>query len=386
MIGTERIRALQTDIAPHPAPVLSLYLDVDPSRPENARKAYALRARAAMEGLGLSKHYTRELVGRLRRDHGIPDARTLVVFAGDDLDRFFETYAIRPEIPLVEARSGVVARWGEPYVAPLLLAVHEHQRYLALLLGSEHVRSFELYLGELEERDAFVQPLDSSGWRPLQEHSTGMPGVPARGGSGKDLFEKRVADWRRRFHLDVAREVDAALGSLGADTRLILMGLEPEVNAFESALPAALQALVVARLPAPPNPAAPATELGPLLAAAIERVEAEAGAALLDRIQERGVWGFGPTLEAVEEGRVHLLAVPWRMSATVLRCGRAGRVAASREEIERLCPGETAHEGLLADVLPALVERHGMRLAVMKGANETRLLEAFDGLAGLTRW
>jgi hypothetical protein len=386
MIGTDRIRALQTEVATHPAPVLSLYLDVNPARPENARKAYALRARAAMERLGLDKLYTREIVARLRQDHGMPDARTLVVFAGDEPGEFFESYAIRPEIALVEANEGVVARWGEPYVAPLLLTVQEQRRYLALLLTTDRVRLFELYLDEVVELDALVQPLDDSDWRPLREHSTGAPGVPARGGSGKDLYDKRVADWRRRFHLEAARHLERTVEMLGGGTRLILMGQGPEVNAFEGILPGALQELVVGRLAAPANADATAAELGPQFATALETIENAAEIAVLDRIQEKGVWGFDTTLDAVDEGRIYLLAVPWRMRARVFQCGEGDRVTASRSEASRRYPGETIHETALADVLPALIARQNLQLAVMHGDNETRLEEAFGGLAGLARW
>ncbi|HKI56438.1 MAG TPA: VLRF1 family aeRF1-type release factor [Trueperaceae bacterium] len=386
MIGTERIRALSAEVAAHPAPVISLYLDVNPARPDNARKAYALRARAAMDRLGVPKRAGRRLTERLRQDQGIPDARTLVVFAGMDESGFFESYTLRSELPLVAAEGGVVARWGEPYLAPLLLTVQESQRYLVLLLATDRVRLFELYLEEAVELDAYVQPLDASDWRPLREHSTGMPGVPARGGSGKDIFDKRVADWRRRFHHDVARRIDGVLASLGGDVRLILMGQPHEIAAFEPHLPPALQARVVERLAATANPAAPASELEPLLTSAVARVEAAAGGALLDRIREQGVWGFGPTLEAVQEGRIHVLAVPWRMSARVFRCSESGRVTVTPDAAERLCPGEAPREVPLADVLPDLVSRHAIKLAVMHGDNETRLTTAFDGLAGLTRW
>ena len=386
MIGTDRIRALQTHIAPHPSPVLSLYLDVNPARPENARKAYALRARAAMERLGLPKGYAREMMARLRQDHGVPDARTLVVFAGDEPDAFFETYALRPQIPLVEAGDGVVARWGEPYVAPLLLAVTQQVRYLVLLLDESRVRTFELYLDEVVERPAFVQSLDASNWRPMREHSTGAPGVPARGGSGKDLYDKRMADWRRRFHLEVARQLDATLAPLGSDTQLILMGQGADLHAFEAVLPPALQKRVAASIPAPANATAPASELEPLFTAAIDRIEREAQTALLDRIREQGVWGFGPTLEAAEAGRLHLLAVPWRMDAKVVRCESSGRVAASRSGASRLCPEAELQEVPLADVLPDLAARQGIELAVLRGPSESRLMQEFDGLAGLARW
>lgn len=386
MIGPERIRALGREVAARPGPVVSLYLDVNPARLENARKAYALRARAAMDELGVPKRASRRLAERVRQDLGIPDARTLVVFAGTDLGGHFESYALKSELPLVAAAGGALARWGEPYVAPLLLALQQSQRYLALLLASDRVRLFELYLEEVVEKDAFVQPLDASDWRPLREHATGMPGVPARGGSGKDLFDKRVADWRRRFHQDVARRLDGVLGTLGGEARLILMGQPPEIAAFEPLLPAALQALVVERLAAPGNPAAPATELEPLLTAAATRIERAAGSDLLDRIREAGVWGTGPTLEAVEDGRVHVLAVPWHMDAAVFRCRQSGRVTATRDAAERLCPGDAPEQVALADVLPTLAARHGMKLVVLLDDNEARLLRDFDGLAGLTRW
>ncbi len=386
MIGAQQVRELGARVATHPPPVLSLYLDVNPARPENARKAYALRARVEMERLGLPKRASRRLTERLRQAQGMPDARTLVVFADADAGTLFESYALRPDLPLVAAGGGVVARWGPPYVAPLLLAVQEGRHYLALLLTSGRVRLFELYLEETVELDAFVLPLDLSGWRPLREHATGMPGVPARGGSGKDLFEKRVADWRRRFHLDVARRLDGVLTALGGDAQVILMGQQAELGAFEPLLPPALQALVVARLPPPANPDAPASALDPLFNAAVARIEERAGEDLLDRIQEGGIWGFGPTLEAVEEGRVHVLAVPWRMAATVYLCHDSLRVSTTADGAARLCPDDRVEPVPLADVLPTLSSRHALRLAVMHGANEQRLLQDFDGLAGLTRW
>lgn len=386
MLGTERIRALGADVAAHQAPVLSLYLDVNPARPQNARKAYALRARAEMERLGVPKRASRRLAEQIRLDRGIPDARTLVVFAGLGDRGFFESHAFRLELPLVEAGGGVLARWGEPYLAPLELALAEGRRYLAVLLARDRVRLFELFLEEAEELDALVQPLDATGWRPMREHATGMPGVPARGGSGKDLFEKRVADWRRRFHLEVARRLEGLLAGLGGDARIILMGQSQEVSAFEPLLPPALQALVVERLAAPANPDAPASELAPLFIAAAARIEAAAGSGLLERIREQGVWGFGPTLEAVEEGRVRVLAVPRDMAAGVYRCRHSGRVTATPVAARRLCPDDPPDTVPLADVLPQLCGRHAIELAVMHGDNESRLLREFDGLAGLTRW
>jgi len=193
-----------------------------------------------------------------------------------------------------------------------------------------------------------------------------------------------VADWRRRFQKDVALRVAQEVERRDP-CRLLLMGLEPEIHAFEAALPPTLQARVRERIAPPANPEAAASAIRPLFLEAMDRVEDELERSLLDRIRERGVWGFGPTLGAVDEGRVHTLAVPWRLDASVVWCA-GGRVVASVEEAAHLCPDADPLERPLADVLPALAEHHGMELVVLHGENETRLKQHFDGLAGLARW
>jgi len=67
--------------------------------------------------------------------------------------------------------------------------------------------------------------------------------------------------------------------------------------------------------------------------------------------------------------------------------GGAGEaVGPSPAEAARLAPVQPVLETPLADVLPTLLARHHMQLALMRGDNEARLFEAFDGLAGLARW
>ena len=49
MIGKEEIRRIRELIGAKEGPVLSLYVDVNPAKPENAGRAYALRAKDAMK-------------------------------------------------------------------------------------------------------------------------------------------------------------------------------------------------------------------------------------------------------------------------------------------------------------------------------------------------
>lgn len=385
MIASEGIRSLRDRLAPYGDQVVSLYLDVNPASPDNLRKAWALRARAALEALALPKEASRHIAERLRLDVGMPDAKTLVVFTHAQDDDLYETVELDETLPSVGAQGGAVARWGRPFLAPLELAALRRRPSMALLLGKEHIRRFVLHHDALQELAVAIQPRDEAGWRELTEGSTGMPGVPARGGSGKDLYERRVADWESRFRKEVAAGTPAWMREHGA-VRLLLVGRDPDVAAFEAELDDATKARVGARIPPPANPDAPASALAPDLLAAVAATEDAEAMALLDQALERGVWGLDPTLRAVDEGRVHTLIVPDVPDRSVFRCTGSGRLAASRDAATGACPGEEVEEVPLADVLPVLAERHGLALAFARGAADARLAHDADGLAGLLRW
>lgn len=51
MIGKEEIHRIRELIGAKEGPVLSLYVDVNPAKPENAGRAYALRAKDAIKAL-----------------------------------------------------------------------------------------------------------------------------------------------------------------------------------------------------------------------------------------------------------------------------------------------------------------------------------------------
>jgi hypothetical protein len=76
------IRFVKETIPPHASPVLSLYMDVNPAKPENARRAWLVQAKDALRDLPNPREVEKivekiELVG--------PQARMCAVFAGNDL-------------------------------------------------------------------------------------------------------------------------------------------------------------------------------------------------------------------------------------------------------------------------------------------------------------
>lgn len=384
MLDPAVINRLRQVIAPYPAPVLSLYLDVNPANPDNARKAYVLRAREALAAQGVPKEYANEVLSRLKLEHVIPQGRTLVVFAGADPSALFESYYLQTEVPLLELRDGAVARWGSPYVTPLLAALDEQERYGVICLDQERWRYFEVYLGEIEELQDAFRAANPEAWRELTEGQTGTPpGVPARGGAGKDRFNRRLEVWTQRFYKEAAELLKQALVARSLH-RLILIGPPESLQAFEGVLPSALKALIVDRLP-PPHPALPASEVLTLVMPSIERAEREHERRLLAELRERGLHGLEAVLEALRARRLYLLAVPWRLDQTVYRCEPSGLLSSNAVAAAALCPDEPHTVVPLKDLLPELAAQHGIRLEFVRDGAEAELKE-LGGIAALTRW
>ncbi len=385
MIGQEAIQTLHRVIIPYKQPVLSLYLDVNPAKPENAGKAFVLRAREALSALGLDKSYIGDLLTKLKLEHVIPRGHVLVVFASKDF-KLFQTFYIQSDLPLLTPGNGVLARWGEVYATPLLLALDERERYGLVYLDQAKWRYFEIYLDDIEELQDAIRPLDPEAWRKFTEARTGTAvGIPARGGAGKDRFDRRVAAWTYRFHKEVAHLLADTVQARGID-RLILMGSDAAVLDLEALLPKALRQKVVGRLPLPSNPAASAQEFLELARPLIRQLEREQELGLLAQIRESGLWGFEEVLEALQAGRLYVLVLPWTLDKTVYRCTESGLIAPTATIAQRLCPDEKHELELFKNVLPELALAYGVRLEFVCNEAEAQLSSEFDGLAGLKRW
>src|SRR5919199_2073627 len=132
MTLAQDVRRLKERLEGHPGPVLSVYLSVNARYRENQGQAYKVRLKDALEEMEVPG----ELAGRVREsveEEVHPGARTLIFFAAED--GLFERYGLQVDLP--EAY-----RFGEPYLAPLVLALDEHEAYGVALFDAERFRFF----------------------------------------------------------------------------------------------------------------------------------------------------------------------------------------------------------------------------------------------------
>lgn len=378
MLTQEGTRYIREFVAPRVAPVLSLYLDVNPANPANQGKAYLLRAREAMEATQTPPEVGKKVLEVLERN--LPQARSRVVFAAKG---WLETYDLQVDLPLVQ---GIEARWGEPYLTPILYVLDEYDRVGVVYLDSEKWRMFEVYLGEIEELPGAFRAVPTQEWNQLTQDSSGRrygQGGIHRAAANTDRFERRLDAWTHRFYKRLAGLLEQVMNERNIQ-RLVLVGQKAEVQVFKELLPRRLRERVLATLPSLPTPLTQAGEVLKRVQEVLEPLEREHENQLLDKLAERGVAGLDRTLELLQQGRLYLLVAPWNPQGKVYRAPD-GWVGGSME-------GAVAHgAGRIEDVelkqvLPELAEAYGTRLEFVRGPAEERLHQAFGGLAGLRRW
>src|SRR5690606_12351704 len=153
------------------------------------------------------------------------------------------------------------------------------------------------------------QDWDETYWRESGQAESGSPNVLPSGGSSHDKYEDRTENWHARLRKRVAADVVGTMAEHHA-ARLILVGTEPEIAAFEAVMEDHDKEHITTRLPAQANPTASPGALKEHFAAAVREAEQEEGETRLNEAVEKGVVGLNATLDAVNEARVYLLVLP----------------------------------------------------------------------------
>lgn len=337
-----------------------------------------------MRELGLEKQYVKAVTDKISQDFAIAKGRTLILFVGQDPDELFYHYHLQTRFPLLDRTEGVIAHWGEPFTAPLLFMLDQRERYAAVYAGSERVRIFEVFLGQIEEMDDYVRAVDTSSWHPYREarRSPGVGiGVAARGGAGVDRFRGRLDEATARLYRSLIPALQETLKENDID-RMILLGLPASLSALQEAMSPQLRARVVATLPPPSNSKAPAREWLDPIKEVVDRVEAEGELKMLEQVRESGMWGVQEVLTLLQEHRIRKVFVPWTTNLKVFRA-ESGRVATTLKEATVLNPSESVSEVALLEVLPGLAAKSGSVLEFVDGEAAELLNNEFAGMAGL---
>ncbi len=297
------LKALKERTARDGSPVLSVYLNIDPTLPVNAKGGYKTLLNNMLEKIektienndNLKDHFVEDSKWiKSKVEHLIPHGKTFVAFCDVSEDFYYEE-----ELPI--RLPSAVYYEDTPYIRPLLEAMDEYERYGVVLLDTEKARFFVVTMGQIEEI----------------EDAINIPPVRHRKRSGTDhmrsqmVFQRRAETWSNWFLKDVSERLRELIREYETP-HLILMGPQEITAELYRLLPKSLQDKVIERIRM--NVKARASEVMEALAPAIEKRERNIEIKTVDdlitsanKTPEKAVLGLNPVLSAINQGRVYLL-------------------------------------------------------------------------------
>ncbi|MGA9350681.1 MAG: hypothetical protein WBW48_18010 [Anaerolineae bacterium] len=342
------------------SPVLSLYLNVDPTKHPTDEYKLVLR--------GLLKEVTGQA---LRRDIAAVEryfdheydwqGKGVVMFSclGQD---FWRVY------PLAVPVENHVYASERPYIKPLTDILDAYGRYGVVLVDQEGARLFLFRLGELQETSGTIGEEVKR-----TKHGRGSA-AGRRGGVGARARRKEEEIAQR--NLREAAELTAKFCEGGRCSRIILGGTEQNVALFHEMLSKDLQDQVVGSFPAVMT--ALETEVLDRSLEIIAEVEREREKALVESAITAaakggaGVIGLADTLGAMHEGRVHILLVDEGYRAAGYRCQQCGYIAAQAKKECPFCGGMVKQIDDAVDLIVREVIDQGGRVEVVRDSPDLK--------------
>ncbi len=335
-------------------PILSVYLDVDPTRHTSEEYLLSLRhmlkeaeSQAAPEDIQAVQRYF---------EHEYDwSGRGVAIFSCAAAD-FWRVYIL----PLPVASGVTVAR--RPYISPLAALLDTYERYGVAVVNREGVRVLLFHLGEPIHEEVF----EGEEVKKLKRGRGSSGGAERRGGAPSGSRHMEEVAMR---NLRQAARVVEQFWRQHTPQRLILAGAEPTVAQFRELLPKALQELVVGTM------SGSSTDSERLLRErslqVLQRVEKEREAAMVEAVVtaaakgREGALGLDDTLSAAQEGRIRTLVVLRDFHAPGYRCTSCGYLATQNPSVCPFCGGVFAEIPDAAEAVITKVVEDGGEIEVV---------------------
>jgi rRNA maturation endonuclease Nob1 len=350
MFKQEDLRELATYQAE--TPILSVYLNVDPT--EHTTDEYKLALRQMLkqtEGLAAPEH-----IAAVERffDHEYDwSGRGVIIFSGKG---FWRTYSLA--VPVV---SGVtVAR--KPYIWPLAALVDAYGSYAVAQVDRLGVRLSLFEMGELQIRDEYV----GEEVRKLKKGRGSSGGAGRRGGA--PISSRREEEVAQRNIREAAKATDQ-FWRQHKPQRLIIAGTDPMVAQFREALPKALQDKIIGSFSADMNASEP--EIRDRSLKILQRAEEGRKTALVEAVFTAAAKGRGgvirlaDTLGVAHEGRIQTLVIARDYHHPGYQCCNCAYITDQPLEVCPFCGSEFTEIPDAPEALVTQVIEDGGRVEVV---------------------
>jgi peptide subunit release factor 1 (eRF1) len=338
------------------APVLSLYLNVDPT--QQTTDQYRLTLRSLLKEVGDEADADDiEAVERYFDFEYDWQGRGVAVFSCQ-ADDFWRSYPLA--VP-VHSYAYVSHR---PYIKPLTDILDAYGRYGVILVASEGARLFLFELGELTEAAGL---LGEEVRRTKHGGASGVAGM--RGGMTARTARHGEAVVLRNLK-EIAEATESFCRTNGC-TRLVLGGTEANVSQFLDTLPKALQERVIGTFPI--DVGASVSDVQARSMEVIEEVAERREVELVDEMvanwkRGRGATaGLSDTLAALQEHRVAILLIAAGYEASGYRCQNCRYLMIVEKDSCPLCGGAIESVDDLVDTMTHRALEQGVEVEIVRG-------------------
>jgi peptide subunit release factor 1 (eRF1) len=354
------------------SPILSLYLNVDPT--QQTTDQYRLTLRSLLkEAADEARSGDVEAVERYFDFEYDWQGRGVAIFSCQEAD-FWRSYSLA--VP-VHNYAYVSHR---PYIKPLTDVLDAYGRYTVILVGSEGARMFLFDLGELVEATG---TLGEEVRRTKHGGASGVAGM--RGGMTARTARRGEAVVLR--NLKEIAEVTGDFCTSRGCTRLVLGGTEANLSQFLDVLPKAWQDKVVGSFTV--DVSAPVGEVQARSMDLIEKLAEQRETELVDEMiagWKRGsgaAAGLSDTLAALQEHRVGMLLVSAGFEASGYRCQHCRYLMLTEREECPLCGNAMDEVEDLVDTMTHRALEQAVEVEIVRG-NER--LEEVGSVGALLRY
>lgn len=383
MLSKKDILFIKEQIEFHKVPVLSVYADVNPAKPVNAKKGWIIRVKNSLKENNIPDYIKNKVLEVLELEK--PSAKTTAIFAADD---FIERYDFNIELPVVDVANGKIdLSWGKPNVTPLIYSIDEFERTGILYLKKKGWKFYDFFLGELRELEETFTEIKKSEWDDLESSIEEITKdfLKERVPTHPDKFPRRVDAFVIRFYKHLSGLIERIISS-GEIKRLILLGPDEQTKFFSQYLSKHVRNIIAAFAGDLPVHEASPARIKEKIFELLERIERENELKLINKIANSDyVSGIEKTLDALQAGRIYNLIVPWSLNEKVFSC-KDGYLSSSEEKVKSICGEEKIEVINLKNIIIDLAFNSGARLEFVRGEAEKKLLNDFGGLAGVLRW
>lgn len=366
MLTEVDLRELLDFQAPHP--VLSVYLNTEPS--EGNSDTNKLRLRAMLKDVNLTEDAA--VVERYFEHEFDRTGRSVVMFSCVP-EKYFRAYSLA--VPL---RSRVRIS-DHPHVKPLADLLDSYGGYGVALVDKQGARLFSFHLGELREQEGVmgeeIRRIKRGGASSVAGRRGGVAGQTKHAEEVAGRNMKEAAEFAARFFAE------------NNVRRVLIGGAELNVASFRSQLPRTWQSLIVGTFPMSMTAGKDEVlERSMQIGREVENQrEAEVIKTLITNASKGrgGVMQLDDTLRCVHEGRVQSLVIREGYRAPGYRCTGCGYLTAHQQEKCPFC-------GKAFEQIPDAVEM-AVRKVMQQGGevevlHEDQNTERFGHIGAILRY